>query len=278
MADYAIRADALGFDSVWASDHYFLDDRRNAGPDPLTLLAYLAGRTTRVELGTLVACSAFRAAGQLVREAKALSELSNGRFILGLGAGWFEPEFAAFDLPFDHRISRFSEYLDTVLLLLGGGAVEYGGHYVKLHGGQVHGGSTPPIWIGGAGPRLLQMTAEHADGWNAGNGDSRFLELLQVLREQESRVGRVPGSIIASRRAKVLLLDPGEERRLLTEHPDVDATVVIGDRQAILSATTGFREGGCDHLILHFSGDVWSNYRFDQLELTATILDDMRGR
>jgi alkanesulfonate monooxygenase SsuD/methylene tetrahydromethanopterin reductase-like flavin-dependent oxidoreductase (luciferase family) len=277
MAGYGIKADALGFDSIWASDHYFLEDGRSAGPDPMILLAYLAGRTSKVMLGTLVACSAFRSPGQLTREAKALAELSNGRFILGLGAGWFEPEFEAFQLPFDHRISRFGEYLEAVTALLATATVDFDGHYVRLHGGRVVGGYAPPIWIGGAGPRVLRMTTRYADGWNAGDGDSRFPELLEVVRDGESKTGRVPGAVIASRRALMLCVGPQEKQRLLADHPGVGSTTLIGDRDAIVAAAARLREAGCQHLILHFSAEVWSNYDPNQLDLAAAALDDLRS-
>src|SRR4051794_36512389 len=96
IVEYGLQAEACGFDSLWANDHFFIDldggRRRPQGAAPLTLLAYLARRTTHVELGTLVVCAPFRAPGQLAREARALAELSGGRFLLGLGCGWHRRE------------------------------------------------------------------------------------------------------------------------------------------------------------------------------------------
>src|SRR5579884_1520176 len=109
IVEYGLLAERLGFDSLWTNDHAFLENlephpppRRLLGGEPLVLLSYLAGRTSTVELGTLVICSRFHAPGQLAREARTLAELSGGRFILGVGAGWHAPELSAFGIPRDH--------------------------------------------------------------------------------------------------------------------------------------------------------------------------------
>src|SRR5205085_939423 len=80
---------------------------------PMVTLAYLAAGTTDAELGTLVVCNSFREPGQLGREALALADASAGRFILGLGAGWHQPEYDGFGIPFDHKVSRLEETLET---------------------------------------------------------------------------------------------------------------------------------------------------------------------
>jgi alkanesulfonate monooxygenase SsuD/methylene tetrahydromethanopterin reductase-like flavin-dependent oxidoreductase (luciferase family) len=100
-------AEAVGFDSIWVGDHllYRGDDGLETGPwDAWTLLAALAAGTGRVQLGPLVACTAFHPPGLIARMAATLAEVSGGRFVLGLGAGWNEEEFRAFGLPYDHRV------------------------------------------------------------------------------------------------------------------------------------------------------------------------------
>src|SRR6187551_2905630 len=105
-------AEAVGFDSIWVGDHYLYrdDGRPERGPwESWTLLAALAAVTERVTLGPLVACAGFHPPGVLAKMAATVDEVSGGRLVLGLGAGWNEAEHDAFGLAFDHRVSRFGE-------------------------------------------------------------------------------------------------------------------------------------------------------------------------
>jgi alkanesulfonate monooxygenase SsuD/methylene tetrahydromethanopterin reductase-like flavin-dependent oxidoreductase (luciferase family) len=273
IAEYGIRAETLGFDSLWTNDHFFFDRpgrARLAGPEPMTMLAYLAGRTDRVQLGTLVACGAFRSPGQLAREAKTLAELSGGRFILGLGAGWHQPEFEAFDIPFDHRVARFEEYLEAVIALLGNEPVDYDGRYVKLRQAEVAGLAAPPIWIGTAGPRMLELTGKHADGWNLAGPWELFSERLELVRRAEAAAGRPRGSVVTSAGASALLVDADEAERLLAGHQPMGG-VAVGP-EGLRALVEEHRAKGCDHLILHLSGGIWSSYGPEQLDLAAEAL------
>jgi alkanesulfonate monooxygenase SsuD/methylene tetrahydromethanopterin reductase-like flavin-dependent oxidoreductase (luciferase family) len=195
-----VRAEQLGFDSAWVADHLFIETPtgRVTGHDPMVHLAHAAARTQRILLGTLVACTAFRSAGQLAREAAALAEASQGRFVLGIGAGWHKPEFDAFDYPFDHRVGRFEEHLNAIERLLAGGPVTYEGQYVRLLEAEVlMTAPPPPLWVAGKGPRMLRLTAGHAAGWNLAWGglDPSWLaaplatldrELKAVKRDRDS--------------------------------------------------------------------------------------------
>src|SRR5918996_6421465 len=108
-ASMARAAEDAGFDSVWVGDHllYRDDGRPERGPwEAWTLLGGLATVTERVALGPLVACTAFHVPGVLAKVAATVDEISGGRLVLGLGAGWNEAEFRAFAIPFDHRASR----------------------------------------------------------------------------------------------------------------------------------------------------------------------------
>jgi alkanesulfonate monooxygenase SsuD/methylene tetrahydromethanopterin reductase-like flavin-dependent oxidoreductase (luciferase family) len=268
IVEYGLQAEACGFDSLWANDHFFidLDDGRRLpqGADPLTLLAYLAGRTTRVELGTLVACAPFRAPGQLAREARALAELSGGRFLLGLGCGWHRQELDAFGIPSDRLVSRFGEYVESLVPLLRGDRVDYEGRYVTLSGAEVLGGETPSLWIAAAGPRMLALTARHADGWHHPGPWERFGDHLATVREAAARPLSVGTEAIA------LVVAPDEGARLLAGHPPDDDVVVGADSLRALVAA--HREAGSDHLVLHLSGGLWSSHGAGQLALAAEAL------
>jgi len=114
IAQQARRAEEVGFDSVWVMDHVFIQrpSGRVLAHEPMLSLALVAAATTRIMFGSLVLGHAFRHAGQLAREASGLADMSDGRFVLGLGAGWHQPEFDAFGFPFDHLVGRFEDYLE----------------------------------------------------------------------------------------------------------------------------------------------------------------------
>ena len=118
-------AEAAGFDSIWLGDHllYRDDGRAERAPwEAWTLLAGLAAVTERMRLGPLVACLAFHPPGVIAKMAATVDEVSGGRLVLGVGAGWNEPEFTAFGIPFDQRASRFEEAFGIVQRLLAGNA------------------------------------------------------------------------------------------------------------------------------------------------------------
>jgi len=179
VARWAQRAEELGFDSVWVSDHFFYSFARyGADPapiaslEPLTTLAGIAAVTQRVRIGTLVFCAPFRHPALLARMAASIDLLSGGRLELGLGAGWMREEFDAFGYRFGEIGERFDaleESLDVVLLLFGGEPVTYDGPTVTLRDAVLAPApeEPPPVWVGGkGGPRLLRLAARLADGWN----------------------------------------------------------------------------------------------------------------
>ena len=170
----ARRAEAVGFDSLWLPDHLlirFPDAEPEGVWEGWSLLAALAAATEQVELGTLVACAAFRNPALLAKMADTVDEVSGGRLILGLGTGWHEPEFAACGYPFDHRVDRFEEALAIVTGLLREGHVDFQGTYhtareceLRPRGPRPQG---PPTLVGTrGGERMMRLAARHADAWN----------------------------------------------------------------------------------------------------------------
>ncbi len=169
----ALQAEAAGFDSVWIIDHllFRFPSKATQGVwEGWTLLTALAEATERVELGSLVLCTAFRNPALLAKMAATVDEVSDGRLILGLGAGWHQPEFDAFGMPFDHRVDRFEEALQIIVPLLRTGQVDFNGNYyhapnceLRPRGPRREG---PHILVGAGRPRMLRLTARYADSWN----------------------------------------------------------------------------------------------------------------
>ena len=174
IAAVARRAEEVGFDSFWVPDHLlsrFPQVNQQGAWDAWSLLAALATMTQSIEIGPLVACSSFRNPALIAKMAATIDEISGGRLILGLGAGWHEPEYVAFGFPYDHRVSRFSEALQIITALLRTGHVDFEGAYyaaryceLRPRGPRPDG---PPILIGGSGDRMLNLTARYGDAWNA---------------------------------------------------------------------------------------------------------------
>jgi probable F420-dependent oxidoreductase len=208
----AARAEALGFDSVWVSDHFFLSlDRYGgaAGPngsaEAFTALAALAVTTQRVRLGTLVLSAGFRHPALVAKSAATVDLLSGGRLDIGIGAGWYEEEYAAFGYPFGSLRERFDILEETLLvlgLLFGPGPATWRGRRFRVSNAfnspPPLQEPRPPIWIGGkGGPRLLRLAARHADGWNtvwAWSPDA-YAGRVRALREACDREGRDPATV-----------------------------------------------------------------------------------
>lgn len=206
VAEVARVAEGAGFDSVWVSDHLFLDWGKYGGPsDPQgslecwTTLAGLAGVTDRVRLGSLTLCNDLRNPGLLAKMIATLDQLSGGRVDVGLGAGWYEPEYAAAGIDFDAagtRIGRMGESAHVIARLLEGEELFFDGMHYQMSGAICRPGPyqqpRPPIWMGGKGDYLLKTVARYADGWNfswLGSIDG-YRERLAVADAACEAVGR----------------------------------------------------------------------------------------
>ncbi len=198
----ARRAEDLGFDSLWLYDHLLFrpDDEPPFGQwECFTFLAALAEATERVDVGVVVACNGFRNPAILAKMATALDEIADGRLVLGVGSGWNEPEFRAFGVPFDHRVSRLEEALQIIRPLLRDGTADLTGRYhaapdcLDLPRGPRPGG--PPLMVGGGGPRVLRLAARHADVVNTHVDPFDPEPRLRAVREACEDVGRDPAEL-----------------------------------------------------------------------------------
>jgi probable F420-dependent oxidoreductase len=207
LAEFAHVAEEVGFDSLWIPDHlvFHADDGTTSGMwEGWSLLAAVSAVTHRIELGTFVTCAGWRNPALLAKMADTVDEISGGRLILGLGAGWHEPEFRTFGFPFDHRFGRFEEAVAIITGLLRHGSIDVAGSYWSARECELRprgprpGG--PPIMIGTTGKRMLALTAQYADLWNVWfNETDNNIEKLQLQLESVdaacAAMGRVPETL-----------------------------------------------------------------------------------
>ncbi len=219
MRELAQAAEQGGLDSIWVPDHLFIRSEEGSERgvwESMPMLAAMADATERVELGPLVLCTPFRNPGMIAWAANTLDEISNGRFVLGLGAGWHQPEFDAFGFDFDHKVSLFEDALEIVTPLLREGRVSYEGRLSRgestIHprGPRPQG---PPIMTAGSGPRMLRLTAKFADRWNSvwyGLPTDEFRDERRRLEEACAAIGRDPKTIEISAGLQVAAPEEGK--------------------------------------------------------------------
>ena len=221
VARVARKAEACGFDSVWVSDHFFLDWSKYGGPSTIqgslecwTTMAALAALTEKVRIGSLVLCNDFRNPALLAKMAASLDLLSEGRLDLGLGAGWYEPEYRAAGYEFDDaktRIARLGEATEIITRLLAGEELVFKGEHYTVDGAVLKPGPRqqprPPVWVGGKGNRNLKNIARHADGWNfswIGSYDT-YEERVRFVNKACEDIGRDPSTLKRSVGAYLLV-------------------------------------------------------------------------
>jgi alkanesulfonate monooxygenase SsuD/methylene tetrahydromethanopterin reductase-like flavin-dependent oxidoreductase (luciferase family) len=206
LREMARVGEAIGLDSLWVGDHllYRRPDSVRGPWEAWSLLAALAAVTKRVELGPLVAATSFHAPAMIAKKAATIEDISGGRLILGLGAGWNEDEYRAFGFPFDRRVSRFEEAFTIIRTLLRDGVADFRGDHYHVEDchlvprGPRPGG--PPLMVGSIGELMLAITLPHVDAWNAwhawyGNDPDRYPELRDRVDAACRAAGRDPAEV-----------------------------------------------------------------------------------
>ena len=250
----ALQAEAAGFDSIWVFDHLlfrFPEQPTGGNWEAWTLLAALAEATTRVDLGTIVMCVPFRNPAVQAKMADTLDEVSGGRLILGLGAGWHQPEFDAFGVPFDHKVDRFEEALQIIVPLLREGQVDFTGRYYSAPNCELRprgprpGG--PEILVGARRPRMLRLTARYADSWN-----TAWLGLPTALQERRAALeaacaeeGRDPSTLAVTVGVSVLYAEPGKT----PDQPPSPDKALFGSAEEVAAGLRAYAEQSVAHVI-----------------------------
>ena len=253
QAEMCLLAEDVGFDSIWVPDHLIY---RGPGSEPSgpwecwSILSAVAAITKRVELGPLVLCTSFRNPALIAKMADTVDEISGGRLILGLGAGWNEPEYTAFGYPFDERVGRFFESFTIIRTLLRDGEIDYSGKYFTLRECELRPrgprSDGPPLMIGARGEQMLRATLPYVDywnGWHAWSGNS--VEGYRPWQEFVDRVclgvGRAPASL--PRTMAVLIHMPDSDGK-----HDARSQPISGTAEQLADTLRAFARVGVSHV------------------------------
>jgi probable F420-dependent oxidoreductase len=260
MLGVARRADERGLDSVWVTDHVIVPNPTNViyrehMLDPLAILPWLAGVTSRIALGTSVIILPYRSPVPVAKLLASVDVLSGGRLIVGAAIGWLEGEFEALGVPFKERVSRSEEALELFHALWTQAHPEIVSRRHHLHDVSVSPmplqKPRPPLYVGGNSEGALRRVARYADGWHAtATNHDAFRQGVETLRRFWKEAGR-EGEPALSLRIPILI--DGVHR------PAVDMALirgrhVIGGSVArIVEELRGYQALGCQHIALEVS-------------------------
>ena len=258
--EMALAAEAIGLDSVWVGDHllYRDDGKPTRAPwEAWSTLAALAAVTERVALGPLVAATSFHNPAMIAKKAATIEEISGGRLILGLGAGWNRVEYEAYGYPFDHRVSRFEEAFTIIRELLRTGRSDFRGEFYQLEdcellprGPRPEG---PPLMVGSEGPRMLGITLPHVRAWNAwftwfGNRPDGYRPMRLRIDEACRAAGRDPAEV--ERTVALFVAFPGARGRNMGDLEDAEVEPISGEPQVLAERLRELAEEGVAHVQL----------------------------
>jgi alkanesulfonate monooxygenase SsuD/methylene tetrahydromethanopterin reductase-like flavin-dependent oxidoreductase (luciferase family) len=271
----------VGFDSVWVGDHLLYRDEVNGARGPWeawTMLSGIAAATSRIAIGPLVACTSFHNPAMLAKMAGTVDEISGGRLILGLGAGWNETEYRAYGFPFDRRVARFAEAFTIIRSLLRDGKIDFAGEFYSARDCELvprprPGG--PPLMVGSIGERMLALTMPHVNSWNAwyswtGNRPQGVASLREKVDAACVAVGRKPSEV--ERTVAVLVRLPGA-----TGGREADASEQLapleGNTDEIVAALRAYATEGIGAVQL-----VIDPITEASIEALAPVLEKLDGR
>ncbi len=267
-------AERVGYDHLWVYDHVETVPRREATHcfEAFTMLAALSQVTERAELGQLVTCSNYRNPGLLAKEAACVDVFSGGRLILGLGAGWYEREYEAYDYEFRparERLAILDETIQVIPRLWSEETVDFAGEFVKFDGAYCDPkpvrSPRPPIWVGGGGEKVtLRIAARHADATNWQVGLTDFVHKSGVLAGHCADVGREFETITRTHGPDCALFDSEADLQRWMDSPtggslwgrgepeDYVRDNFVGTVDQVTEKVQGFVDAGCREFVLWF--------------------------
>lgn len=296
ITSVAVRADALGYDSIWVTDRLLIPVTTSAvypyaqsgtfpiGPDepwlePLTALTYLAGVTRRITIGTSVLVIPYRHPVITAKALATLDYLCGGRVILGAGAGWLPEEFGIAGAPFEQRGAMTLEYLRVMKAIWTGSRVAFEGRFVHIPesgGVRPHPVQRPhiPIWIGGHSDAALRRVVEIGDGWHPLGlrppvrlDPAEMTERIKTLRALAAGAGRNPHDITISFKAPLRLDDRAGGGR----------SPLAGPPAKIAEDVAAYVAAGVEHFVFDFPSPALADVLGTLERFAAEVRPRMRG-
>ncbi|WP_433559669.1 TIGR03560 family F420-dependent LLM class oxidoreductase [Pseudonocardia xinjiangensis] len=277
ILDGAEYAERTGWHGVWFADHFMANGPEGVDVpmnECMAVLSALAGRTERVRLGSMVLGNTYRHPAVVANQAATIDQISGGRFVLGVGAGWQVNEHEAYgiDLPRPGELlARFDEACQVIKGLLTQDRTDFDGKYYHLSGAPLEPKpAAMPLLIGGAGEKVtLGIVARYADEWNHWSLPELAVHKGEVFRGHCEKIGRDPSTVRRSTQALFEVITPGdteaEERRerLLAARR---LPVVMGSAEELIDTFGRYAEAGIDELLIPDSTLGDGQRRFDALE------------
>jgi F420-dependent oxidoreductase-like protein len=269
--EIASLADEIGYDHIWVYDHVETVPRREPTHvfEAFTTLAALSQCTNRVQLGQLVTCSSYRNPGLLAKEAACIDVMSRGRLILGLGAGWYDAEYASYGydfLPAGSRLDILDETIQLVRRMWTESTVTFEGEHLRFDGAYCDPKPLqrlPAIWVGGGGEKkTLRIAARQADATNWQVGIEGFVRKSRLLEQYCEEAGRPFDAITRTHGPDCRIFDTDAEARAWCEQPDggslwgrapVDEYLsenLVGTVDQVIEKTQAFVDAGCREFVL----------------------------
>jgi alkanesulfonate monooxygenase SsuD/methylene tetrahydromethanopterin reductase-like flavin-dependent oxidoreductase (luciferase family) len=249
-------------DSVWVDDHLmpWAEWQSNDTPylECLTSIAYFAGAYPALKFGASVLCQSYRNPGLLAKMAANLQLVTRGRFLFGIGAGWMESEYRAYNYDFPPpsvRIAQLEETIQLVRRLWTEAPASFTGIYYKIDNAycEPRPDPIPPLLIGGGGEqRTLRLVAKYADWWNLPGGTAaNYAHKLDVLRQHCDAVGRDYGSIVKTWSAEAIAVaeTEAEAQRIAAASPYNNNTIV-GTPAQVAEQLRAFVDLGVEYFIV----------------------------
>jgi F420-dependent oxidoreductase-like protein len=271
--DVARRAEALGYDHLWVYDHVETVPRREPTHvfEAWTVMAALAEITTIAKLGQLVTCASYRNAGLLAKQAACVDVMSEGRLILGIGAGWYHEEYASYGWPFlpaGQRLRAMDETITAVRQLWTEERVTFAGEHVQLSDALCDPKplqSLPPVWVGGGGEKVtLRIAARQADATNWQTDLESFKRKSQLLEQYCDEIERPFGDIVRTHGPDCRLFDTEADLQRWLDSPSGgslwgrgphDEYVkhnFVGTVEKVTADVQAYADAGCQEFVLWF--------------------------
>jgi probable F420-dependent oxidoreductase len=271
----AKKAEQLGYDSVWVSDHFVSPSGRPCGLEAWTVLSALACSTNKIRLGTYVLCNQFRHPSMLAKMASTLDNISNGRLELGIGAGWLRNEHIAFGFEWKKhsaRVARLEETVEIIKQLWTKNHVSYDGKYFQLKNATLEPKTFqkphPPLWIGGNSEAIREVVAKLGDGWipvlpmpkQIADGVVRIKEEMKLCGREPQRLQVAYGgsgcALIAENED---LLRKLAEPLIHSMKPEEELACLIGTPEQCIHKIEQYQKAGAQKIVAGF-------YDFPSLE------------